>query len=81
MAFRVRALLELNAGRIEYAKKDLREVTKVLAELKPDNAEAQEAITNARIAELDELEVPYHRQVGSVRYSRPPRPRTQEVTI
>ena len=55
MAFQVRRLLARNAARIEAAPADLREVTKVLAELKPDNVEAQEAITNARIQEIEVL--------------------------
>ena len=62
MAFQVGRLLAHNAGRIAAMKEDLQKVTEVLAKAKPDNVEAQEEITNARIAELDELEVSWHRQ-------------------
>ena len=53
MAYQVRRLLAHNRARIEDTPADLREVTKALADLIPDNAEAQEAITNARIREID----------------------------
>ena len=55
MAFQVGRLLALNRARIEDTPADLREVTKALADLIPDNAEAQEAITNARIREIEVL--------------------------
>ena len=60
MAYQVRRLLAHNRARIEDTPADLREVTKALADLIPDNAEAQEAITNARIREIEVL---WHRQL------------------